>query len=416
MAVLGRFAGPTPLGAVGVAGSLINLLIGFFLGIATGASVLYAMHYGAGDKPGLKKLIDAAMLLSALCGLLISVVGMVFSEDLLRWMGTPEELLPDAVLYLQIIFAGTLATMFYNVGAGMIRAEGDSRRPLLYLVVGGVSNLVLDVLMVAVLRWGAAGAAIATVAAQAISAVLVLLRLTKLDPAYRLERLHPSGFRGLALWDLVRISIPCGLQGSMYNISNLLVQASINSFGAVAVAGVTTYYKLDAFIYMPMGALSLAISTYVGQNIGAGKFGRVKKGIRFAVWAGALSSLAVGLCIILFARPLLSLFTTDDATRQVSLGVMPFLAPFGWTLGFSDVLGGAIRGAGQAGKVTLITALCICVFRIAWIFTMLPVFGDIRVVYLCYPLSWMLSSLVMTVFYFKGSVIGKTIRSAAETV
>ena len=414
-AVLGRFAGPTPLGAVGVAGSLINLLIGFFLGIATGTSVLYAMHYGAGDKPGLKKLVDAAMLLSLLCGLLVSLVGVIFAEVLLRWMATPEELMRDAVTYLRIFFAGTLTTMFYNVGAGMIRAEGDSRRPLIYLLVGGVSNLVLDVFMVAVLHWGAAGAAIATVAAQAISAVLVILRLTRLDPEYRLDLRHMK-ISGLALWDVVRISIPCGLQGSMYNISNILVQSSINGFGATAVAGVSAYYKLDAFIYMPMGALSLAVSTYVGQNIGAGKFGRVKRGIRFAVWASAAACITVGLGIILFARPLLSLFTTDEATRQVSLGVMPFLAPFGWTLGFSDILGGAIRGAGQAGKVTLITALCICVFRIVWIFTMLPVFEDIRVIYLCYPLSWMLSSLVMTIFYFKGSVIGKTIRSAAETI
>ena len=413
--MLGRFAGPTPLGAVGVAGSLINLLIGFFLGIATGTSVLYAMHYGAGDKPGLKKLIDAAMLLSAGCGLLISVVGTVFAEPLLRWMATPEELMPDAVVYLRIFFAGTLTTMFYNVGAGMIRAEGDSTRPLIYLLVGGVSNLALDIFMVAVLHWGAAGAAIATVAAQAISAVLVIVRLTKLDPEYRLDLLHLR-FESLALWDVVRISIPCGLQGSMYNISNLLVQTSINGFGAAAVAGVSTYYKLDAFIYMPMGALSLAVSTFVGQNIGAGKFGRVKRGIRFGIWASAVSCIGVGLLIILFADPLIGLFTTDDATRRVALGVMPFLAPFGWTLGFSDILGGAIRGAGQAGKVTLITALCICVFRIAWIFSMLPLFHDIRVIYLCYPLSWMLSSLVMTIFYFKGSVIGKTIRSAAETL
>ncbi len=411
--MLGRFAGPTPLGAVGVAGSVINLLIGFFLGIATGTGVLYAMHYGAGDKPGLKNLIDSAMLLSTLCGLLVSVVGVIFAEPLLRAMGTPEELLPDAVVYLRIIFAGALTTMFYNVGAGMIRAEGDSRRPLVYLLIGGVSNLVLDVFMVAVLHWGAAGAAIATVAAQAISAVLVVARLTKLDPAYRFDLLHMRP-EGLALWDVVRISIPCGLQGSMYNISNILVQSSINGFGAVAVAGVTTYYKLDAFIYMPMGALSLAVSTYVGQNIGAGKFGRVKRGIRFGVWASAISCITVGLIIIVFARPLLSLFTTDEETLRVSLGVMPFLAPFGWTLGFSDILGGAIRGAGQAGKVTLIMALCICVFRIVWIFTMLPIVRDIRVVYLCYPLSWMLSSLVMTIFYFKGSVIGKTIRSAAE--
>ena len=413
--VVGNYVGSTALAAVGSTGSLINLLIGFFLGIATGTGVLYAMHYGAGDYPGLKKLIDCAMVLSVGVGVVISVLGIAFSRQMLVLMDTPDDVLDPANQYLRIYLAGTIITMIYNVGAGMLRAEGDSTRPLIYLVIGGVTNLILDLLLVAVFDMGVAGAAIATVAAQLVSAVLTVIRLTKLDARYRFRPLRME-LNALTMWDIIRISVPCGLQSSMFNIANLLVQAKINSFGTAAMAGVTAYTKLDGFIYMPMNAMALAISTYVGQNIGAGKFSRIRKGIRVAMLSSLGTTLVLEAAVLLFSAPLLDLFTDEPDAKTYALQMMLYLAPTNWLFIPSDVLGGAIRGAGQAMKVTIISAVCICVFRVIWLIVTLHFDHNIRYVFLCYPTSWLLSSAAMGIFYFKSAVIRKTLQSQDTAV
>lgn len=412
-AIVGTFAGDIALAAVGgPTGSLINLLIGFFLGISTGTGVLYAMHYGAKDYAGLKKLIGNALVLSAAAGIVIGALGAVFAKEMLIWMDTPANIVPEAAKYLRIVMGGMIVTMIYNVSAGMIRAEGDSARPLLYLLVGGVVNLVLDLIFVALLDWSVVGAAIATVAAQAVTAALTLLRLTRLPEDHRF-RFGSIRVNRLTLWDITRISVPCGLQGSMFNISNLLVQAKINTFGTIAVAGVTAYSKIDGFIYMPVMALSLACSTYVGQNIGAGQYDRVKKGIRVCLLASISASLLMGTAVILSGNSAIGIFTREPASQEFARQMMWYMAPFAWSFTFSDVLGGAIRGAGAAMRVTVITALCICVFRVIWLFALLPFFNDIRVVFLCYPVSWALCSGVMTLYYFKGSAIKNAMRAAA---
>lgn len=413
--VVGNYVGSAALAAVGSTGSLINLLIGFFLGIATGTGVLYAMHYGAGDYPGLKKLIDCAMVLSVGVGVVISVLGIAFSRQMLVLMDTPDDVLDPANQYLRIYLAGTIITMIYNVGAGMLRAEGDSTRPLIYLVIGGVTNLILDLLLVAVFDMGVAGAAIATVAAQLVSAVLTVIRLTKLDSRYRFRPLRME-LNALTMWDIIRISVPCGLQSSMFNIANLLVQAKINSFGTAAMAGVTAYTKLDGFIYMPMNAMALAISTYVGQNIGAGKFSRIRKGIRVAMLSSLGTTLVLEAAVLLFSAPLLDLFTDEPDAKTYALQMMLYLAPTNWLFIPSDVLGGAIRGAGQAMKVTIISAVCICVFRVIWLIVTLHFDHNIRYVFLCYPTSWLLSSAAMGIFYFKSAVIRKTLQSQDTAV
>jgi len=253
-AVVGTFSGDLALAAVGGStGSIINLLIGFFLGISTGTGILYAMHYGAGDYKGLKKLISSALFLGTAAGIVIGVLGAVFSKQMLIWMKTPEDILPLATIYLRIILGGMVITMIYNISAGMIRAEGDSTRPLIYLIIGGVVNLILDILFVAVFNWGVVGAAAATLAAQATAAILTVFRLTRLPEEYRLN-FKNFKINGLAIWDITRISIPCGLQGSMFNISNLLVQAKINTFGTIAVAGITAYKTVNSLWEQPDGA------------------------------------------------------------------------------------------------------------------------------------------------------------------
>lgn len=408
-AVVGSFAGSLALAAVGSTAALINLLIGFFLGIATGTGVLYAMHYGARDYVGLKRIMDAAYLLSIAAAVLITAAGVGFAPQLLHMMKTPDDVMEISVVYLRIYLSGTVVNMIYNVGAGMIRAGGDSARPLLYLVISGVLNLLLDLLFVAVFRMGAAGAAWATVIAQALSAVLVVWHMMRQPEEYRFRPLKMR-LNKQALLDVVRISLPCGLQSSMFNISNFLVQVKINSFGSVAMAGVAAYSKIDGFIYMPMMALSLAVTTYVGQNVGAKRYERVRRGIRVCLALALLVSMIAGGSVILGFPVMIGLFTKDSAAIAFARQMMWYQAPFTWLYVFSDILGGGLRGAGLATPVTVITGLCICVYRVVWLAVLLLFWMDIRIVFACYPVSWILSSGTMMVYYFRS----RKARSALE--
>ncbi len=409
-AVVGTFAGDVSLAAVGSTAALINLMIGFFLGIATGTGVLYAMRFGAEDWPGLKRICDASIFLACAAGIGISVFGICFAPRLLRMMQMPENVLPEAILYLRIYLIGVVPNLLYNVSAGMIRAKGDSKRPLLYLGFSGLLNLVMDLLLVALLRWGAAGAAAATVLAQVLSCLLSVGHLMRLDPRYRFRPLQMRLERG-ALWDVIRISVPCGLQSAMFNIANLIVQMKINAFGSVAMAGVAAYSKLDGFIYMPLNALSLTASTFVGQNVGAGHLERVRRGIRICLLLSVGVGLVMSWSVIGLFRPAVSVFTREPDAVEFAREMMWFMAPFIICFVPSDILGGAMRGAGEATAVMLISAICICVFRVLWLTLALRVVYDIRTVYLCYAISWTLSSSVMTAYYLRFSQLKKYIRS-----
>ena len=408
-AVVGTFAGDISLAAVGSTAALINLMIGFFLGIATGTGVLYAMRYGARDWTGLKKLCDAALFLALAAGLGISAFGIALAPELLRMMDMPSDVLPEATVYLRIYLTGVAPNLLYNVSAGMVRAMGDSKRPLLYLGFSGALNLVMDLLFVAWLGWGAAGAAAATVMAQVLSCLLCLGYMMRLPAEFRFR---PLGMRldRRALWDVIRISVPCGLQSAMFNIANLLVQTRINGFGSMAMAGVAAYSKLDGFIYMPLNALSLTVSTYVGQNIGAGHFERVRRGIRTCLLLGFFVSIGMAGLVLLLFDPAIRLFTDRPEAVEYARQMMWYLAPFICCFLLSDILGGAMRGGGEATAVMLISALCICVFRILWLMVALRVVFEIRTVFLCYPVSWTLSSAAMTLYYFRRSRLKRQIR------
>ena len=413
-AVVGTYSGGIALAAVGSTGSIINMFIGFFLGIATGTGVLYSMHFGAGDYPGLKKIADSAFIISALASVLITAVGVPLAPQIMSLMKTPDDVAAEAIPYLRIYLAGTIFNLIYNVGAGMIRAMGDSRRPLIYLFISGAANLVLDLLCVAVLGMGAAGAAVATVAAQVISAVLVVLRMMRLPNAEC--RFHPGRMKldRVAAWDVIRISVPCGLQGSMFSISNLLVQFKVNGFGSVAMAGVAAYNKIDGFVYMPTQALGLAVTTYVGQNIGAGRYDRMKKGIRTCLLLAACMAICVSACAIIFFDTIIRIFTKDPSEIAYARQMMWFMAPFAWIFAISDNLGGTLRGAGAAMQVTIISAMCICVFRVVWLVVTLHFFNDIRFVFICYPISWFLNTGTIVVYYLKRSRMRKAMESAKK--
>lgn len=401
-AVLGVFAGDRALAAVGSTGNLVNLLVGFFLGIAVGAGVLYGISFGARDEENMRRVGGGAILLSLLAGVCLTVLGVVGARWMLRATGTPDEVLDLAVLYLQIFFAGILPALVYNVGAALIRSAGDSRRPFIYLVVSGVLNLVLDIFCVAVLGIGVAGAAIATVFSQLVAALLVCRYIARGENGVHV-RLSDLRIDRATASQLARMALPCGAQSSMFNIANLLMQTKTNTFGYIAVAGVASYAKIDGFLYMPVAAMSLSISTFVSQNIGAGKLDRVRRGVKTGL-VMALSVAAVSDLIVIFtAEFFLGFFSTNPDVIKVGVRMMWFMAPYAWLFCLSDMLGGAMRGAGAAFQVTAILALCICAFRVVFLTVTLNFWYDIRVVFLCFPISWVLSSTCMALYYRKGS-------------
>lgn len=414
-AVVGNYVGEEALAAVSSTGAVINLLIGFFLGMSTGTGVLYAMHYGAKDFSGLKKIIDCALILSAIAGAVMTVAAIIFAPQILGMMQTPDNVLSLAVTYLRVFLVGTVPILIYNVGAGMIRAGGDSKRPLCYLVIGGLVNLGLDFLFIAAFDWGVAGAAAATVIAQGVSAVLVVRHLMRFPSEYRLRPLHMR-LSKVFMWDIARVSIPCGLQSSMFSFSNLIVQMKINTFGSVAMAGIGVYNKIDGFLYMPVMALSLAISTYVAQNIGAGRLDRIGKGVRFCLVCGIAVMVCMGLVVMLFIEGLAGIFSEEAEVVNFAVSMMWYMAPVEWVFCFSEIFGGAIRGSGHPMKVTVISAICICVFRVVWLVFVLPAFGTIETVFILYPISWVLSSAVMTLYYFIGHPHRKSIKDSRQAV
>lgn len=400
--IVGRFAGSMPLAAVGSSGALINLLVGFFLGISTGTSVIFAKYYGAKDENKLLKTMNTSIILSLIAGIIITLVGMIYTGKLLVLMNCPEDVIGLSSTYLRVYFIGIIGMMVYNVGAGIIRARGDSKKPLYYLVFSGILNLVLDILFVAVLKWGVQGAALATVIAQYFSAVLVVMNLIRIPESYKLKITNITFDKETAA-EIIKISIPCGLQSAMFNISNMLVQIKINGFGSIAMAGSAAYEKIDSFLYVPMMAFGLAISTFVGQNIGAGKHDRIKKGVNICLKYSIIITIIMSSIVLLLGNQFLNLFTSSVEVKNMGLIMMYVLAPFSFTHCFTEVLAGAIRGAGLAFQTMIITLVCICVFRIIWLMSLLSFINDIRIVYWCYPVSWILCSVCFIIYYLRGT-------------
>ncbi len=401
-AVVGNFAGSEALAAVGSTGALINLLVGFFLGISTGTGVLFSRYFGADDEEKLSEVMNTAIILSVICGIFIMFFGLIWTIDLLKMMHCPEDVIDLAAIYLRIYLLGMVGMLVYNVGAGIIRACGDSKHPLYYLIFSGILNLILNLIFVAGLKMGVAGSALSTTISQFFSAFLVILNLIRIPYSYRLN-IRKIKFNKETAKKIIQISVPCGLQSSMFNISNMIVQMKINDFGSVAMAGCAAYEKIDGFLYMPMMALGLSISTFVGQNIGAGKYDRIKRGVRVCLALSVIITM-IACCIVLFTGSrLLNIFTDNEEVKNVGIVMMLILAPFTWTHSFTEILGGAIRGAGSAVQVMVITALNICVLRIIWMIVVLPIKNDIKALSWCYPISWIISSLCFIVYYLKGN-------------
>ena len=397
--VVGRFVGKTALAAVGSTGVVVNLTVGVFTGLASGAVVIIAQHYGARRGPEVFRSVHTAMLLSLLLGAFFMAAGFLLTPWSLRAMGTTEEALPGAILYQRIYFLGMIPNVVYNMGTGVLRAVGDARRPLYFLIAASLCNIVLDLVLVVGFGLAVLGVALATVLSQLLSAVLVVLSLMRSQgQAYQL---FPRQLRlyGAPLKDAMRVGVPAALQSVMYSASNIVIQAAINSFGTDAVAAWTAYGKMDVIFWMSINAMALAITTFAGQNYGAGQYDRLKKGVRVSVGMSAGFTVLLSTAMTVFARPILSIFSPDPDVLEIGVAMVRFLAPCYITYILVELLPAAIRGAGRSMVPMLISVFGVCVLRLVWLFTVVPAHHTIEAVELSYPITWAVTSAAVLIYY-----------------
>ncbi|MBR6473919.1 MAG: MATE family efflux transporter [Lachnospiraceae bacterium] len=393
--VVGKFAGDDALAAVGCTGSLINLLINLFMGLSVGANVMVARHFGAKRDDELRKSVHTSMLLSMLGGLLLTGVGVMFTEGILELMETPAEVLPLAALYLRIYFYGMVPNMIYNFGSAILRAIGDTKRPMYFLTLAGVVNVCLNLIFVIVLSWGVAGVAVATVISQTISAVLVVMCLLKEKGAIKLN-LKELKIDKKELLSILRIGLPAGVQGCIFSLSNVVIQKSINGFGKITVSGNSAAANLEGFVYVSMNAFHQATLSFMSQNYGAGRYDRLKK---IAV-AGILCVTATGLTLgnleYFLGKTLLGIYTSSENVIEAGLIRMSIICTTYCLCGMMDVMVGALRGLGYS-FVPMIVSLCgVCGIRLVWLFTVFEMekYHVVETVYVSYPISWLATFLI----------------------
>ena len=398
--IVGKFVGREALAAVGSSGALINLLVSILMGVAVGAGVVVSRYYGAKQYTEMRATIHTTIAFGLIAGAVMSVLGVAITPVILRWMQTPESVMASSVLYFRIYFAGVLTTVMYNIGSGIYRALGDSKRPLYFLIISTIINIVLDLLFVAVFHMGIGGAAVATVVAQGLSMVLVFYKMMREDTVYRVSwreiRIHRRFLR-----QIIAIGLPSGIQNGIVSLSNVVVQSNINSFGDIAMAGCGAYNKLDGFALLPAGSFSLALSTFVSQNIGAEQYDRAKKGAAFGLVAAMAISELAGV-FIYFAAPQLVGFFNDDP-EVIRYGVlMARNIVFAYALvAYSNAMAGVLRGAGLSRVPMFVMVGCWCVLRVIWIQIMVPLTQDIQVVFWSYPITWAVSVTILTIYFFK---------------
>ena len=400
--IVGRFVGTGALAAVGGSSAqIINLLVGFFVALTAGASVIVGQIYGAGRKEDLGRAIGNAVAVLALFGVLLMLFGLLASPWMLRFLKTPEETIDGAVLYLRIYFLGVPFMMILNIESGVLRAVGDSFHPFLYMVVGCVMNILLDALFVISFGWGIAGVAVATAAAQAVNMGLLTWRLTR-GGQDALLKPRDLTLRGRYFSGMMRLGIPAGLQSSMYSVSNMLIQVAVNSLGTVVVASWAMSGKTDGVYWAVSNAMGASITSFIAQNHGAGKTERVRQCVRQGLIMDFLVTAAISTTLMVFGIPLLRILTPDEAVVTTTYTIMSCFVPFYCTWVLVEVLSAVLRGAGDAVRPVVIIGLGICLFRVFWIFTVFAYFGTLESLCLSYTVSWTITSVALVIYYRKG--------------
>ncbi len=400
--IVGRFLGTSALAAVGSSSSIVSLLVGFFTGLASGASVVIAQYFGARDRERVSASVHTAILMALSCGIFFTIAGIASARWILGIMNTPEDIMDSAMTYIRVYYMGLIPLMLYDMGTSILRAIGDSRRPLYFLIASAVTNILLDLLLVAVIPMGVAGAALATVISEILACALTLLCLVKAHgESYQLRmslmKIHPMRLR-----EMLRLGLPAGLQSILYTVSNMVIQASINSFGTATVASWTVYGKVDFVYWMTVNAMGLSVTTFSGQNFGARKYDRMKKGTLVGLGILAILTVIISAAMLLLAKPLLGLFTSDREVMEITLDMMYFLVPTYLTYICVEVFSGAVRGAGDVVAPTLMTCFGVCILRVLWVLVAVPLNRTVVMVEWSYPITWTVTSLMYLIYYFQG--------------
>lgn len=395
--IVGNFVGSNGLAAVGSGTALINLIIAFSQGAAVGDGVIVSQNLGARDKQKTKLAVHTAMCIAIILGVILSAIGVIFSRDLLVWMKTPKSVLKDSVLYLQIYCGGLILNVIYNMATGILNAAGNSKRPLIYLAIASVTNIILDLVFIKALKWGVKGAAIATDISQALSCVLAVGYLLRVNSDYKLI-VKELKIHGNTAKQIIRVGLPTAIQNMVISFSNVLVQSSVNSYGATAMAGYAAYLKIDGFNILPVLSISMAVTTFTGQNVGAKKPDRVKKGMWNALIMGVVYTVIIGVVILLTSHTVLGLFTKDNEVITYGQLAMKYFCPFYFLLGILNILAGTVRGAGKGVPPMLILLFSMCIFRILWIKIALPFYSTIDGVFILYPISWFVGMVLMIIY------------------
>ena len=399
--VVGNFVSTEALAAVGLVTPIINMLVGFFSGLATGAGVVISQFFGAKNGQMLHKAVHTTLLMTVGLGVIFTFIGIFMTPMMLNLMSTPADVFDGAALYLRIYFGGVLGLMLYNMVSGILRAVGDSKRPLYFLILSSLLNVVLDLAFVLIFHWGIAGVAIATIIAQFISAFLLLVVLARSDEDYKLV-LRDLKMDTEILKRIVRIGLPAGLQMAVTSFSNVFVQSYINRFGSACMAGWTSYSKIDQFVLLPMQSLSLSATTFVGQNLGAGNLSRAKKGTRVSMAISVAITAVLTVLLIAFSSQLLMLFNQDENVLYYGNIFIRYLAPFYVICCINQIFAGSLRGAGDATGPMIIMLLSFVVFRQIYLFVGSQFFDSIIFVGLGYPAGWLVCSVFMAIHYFRG--------------
>lgn len=396
--IVGNFLGKNALAAVSSTGSLIFMLIGFLSGIAIGAGVVISRYFGGNKLEEMSKAVHTTVAFGLVAGVVMTAVGVGLSPQILRWMDTPENVMYNSQLYLSIYLMGSLGSVMYNACVGIMQAVGDSRHPLYYLIVSSVVNVVLDLFFIAVLGMGVDGAAWATIIAQYVSAIMCLWRLLRVKDNYRVE-LRKIRFHWDMLKRVVRFGLPSGVQNSIIAIANVVVQSNINHFGDAAMAGVGAYSKIEGFGFLPITSFTMAMTTFVGQNLGAGQIERTKRGARFGTITSVILAELIGVAVFIFAPQLIAAFDTSPDVIAYGVDKARTSVLFYCLLAFSHAMASILRGAGKAVVPMFVMMICWCIIRVSFLAIAVPLTGSIQMVYWVYPLTWFLSSVTFLWYY-----------------
>lgn len=398
--IVGRFVGSSALAAVSSSGSLIGMLIGLLSGISSGAGVIVARHFGAQDKEGLHRTVHTIVAFGLVAGVIMTAVGVLLSPQILVWMGTPDSVMVESVVYLRIYFCGSLPFMMYNVFVGILQAVGDGRHPLYYLIASSIINLGLDLLFIEGFDAGVGAAALATVISQIVSALLCLAQLMRTKEDYRVD-LKAIRFQKDILWQVIRVGLPSGVQNSIIAFANVIVQSNVNAFGEMAMAGYGAYAKIEGFGFLPINSFTLALTTFVGQNLGAMQHERTRKGARFGILMTVTLAEAIGVLVFLFAPQLIALFDPTPEVVAFGVGKARTAALFYCLLAYAHSVAAVLRGAGRAVIPMAIMIAIWCGVRVAFLSITIPLTHSIQMVYWVYPLTWGISCVLFFLYYKK---------------